>query len=274
MSNLNWKAYVHRIKPFNGDLIPVFEDGKRIGGAVKNHNFTVEDILMYKNLKAIELRTSIELMCIDFDSEDAFLFAQQNGFNWADNFTWFVQRDNHISRLKLFFFRTKEQQNLIGEFYLNINEHDLEIFSISSKAVTIIGEHRTSGNYRWYGSGPEDIKYCPSNLWNFVESLHKKNQEEIKPRKNTSDWNPIKPCPICGRIKDNDCKINRSNDFIKCHHGKTNHPPSLKKGEIINKGSIDWAFCGFSSNAIGIYSKFKIHKISPLSVLAKKVGVI
>ena len=66
MSYVNWKAYAYRLKPFNGDLIPVFDEGKRIGGAVKNHNFTVEDILKYKNLKAIELRTSKELMCIDF----------------------------------------------------------------------------------------------------------------------------------------------------------------------------------------------------------------
>ena len=104
MSYLNWKAYAHRLKPFNGDLVPVFDNGKRIGGAIKNHNFTVEDILTYKNLKAIELRTSKELMCIDFDSEDAFLFAEHNGFNWAVHFTWFVQRDNQRSRLKLIFF--------------------------------------------------------------------------------------------------------------------------------------------------------------------------
>ena len=67
MSIPNWKAYANRLEPFNGDLIPVFADGKRISGAVKDHNFTVKDILAFDNLRAIELRTSKELMCIDFD---------------------------------------------------------------------------------------------------------------------------------------------------------------------------------------------------------------
>ena len=53
MGITNWRAYTHRLKPFDGDLIPVFDKGKRIGGAVKDHNFTVKDILDFDGIRAI-----------------------------------------------------------------------------------------------------------------------------------------------------------------------------------------------------------------------------
>ena len=80
MVSTTWKDQAHRLKPFNGDLIPVFDAGQRISGKIKDHNFNVDQILDFSNLKAIELRTSLELMCIDFDSEKAFLFAEKRGF--------------------------------------------------------------------------------------------------------------------------------------------------------------------------------------------------
>ena len=60
-----------------------------------------------------------------------------------------------------------------------------------------------------------------------------------------------------------DCSINREGTFIQCHHGKTNHPPSLKLGETIRLSGIDWAFCGSGTNAIGGFSKFKVHTTTP-----------
>ena len=95
MSYTNWRAYAHRLKPFDDDLIPVFENGKRIEGAVKDHSFSVKDILAFDNVRAIELRTSKELMCIDFDSLEAIRFAEEEGgFILEDFQTWLVQRDN------------------------------------------------------------------------------------------------------------------------------------------------------------------------------------
>ena len=153
-----WMPQAQRLKPFDGHLIPVKKDGHRISGKMKEHNLTNEDVLAEPDVRAIELRTSRELICTDFDSEKAFLFAEKNGFNWAENFTWLVQRDNQLSRIKLFFRRTPEQQRL-GEFYLNDYEHDLEVFSSSSKAATVLGYNRESAHYRWYGSGPEALIY-------------------------------------------------------------------------------------------------------------------
>ena len=106
MSYINWKAYAHRLQPFDGNLIPVFKDGRRISGAVKDHNFTVKYILALDGVRAIELRTSKQLMCLDFDSLEAIRFAEtEGGFLLKDLQTWLVKRDNQKYRCKFFLFR-------------------------------------------------------------------------------------------------------------------------------------------------------------------------
>jgi len=276
MVSTTWKDQAHRLKPFNGDLIPVFDAGQRISGKIKDHNFNVDQILDFSNLKAIELRTSLELMCIDFDSEKAFIFAEKRGFNWAKNFTWFVQRDNQFSRVKILFKRTVEQQKL-GEFYLNDFEHDLEVFSSSSQPVTVLGHHRESGLYRWYGTGPEKLIDCPEKVWNFIVELKQElaAKKTTKTRKSPNrNWRPARPCPVCNRSKDDDCSINKDGTFVLCHHGKTHHPPNLKLGETLQFIGINWAFCGYGSDAKGEFSKFTVHKPSPLAVMAKELGIV
>ena len=265
MSYTNWKAYVHRLQPFDGHLIPVFENGKRISGAVKDHNFTVKDILDLDGVRAVELRTSKQLMCLDFDSLEAIRFAETEGnFILKDLKTWLVKRDNQPFRCKFFLFRTKAQQDTLEEFILDLKDHDLELFSKRTKPVTVLGWHRKSGLYRWYGTDPSKINICPPKVWDFIVDQYQKKNPIAKSSKSSSrDWQPVNPCPICGRTKDNDCFINRSKDFVQCHHGKTNHPPLLKVGDVIEIGSTNWAFCGIGINAIGEFSKFKIQINTP-----------
>ena len=265
MSYINWKAYAHRLKPFDGNLIPVFKDGKRISGAVRDHNFTVKQILALDGVRAIELRTSKQLMCIDIDSLEAKKFVETEGnFMLKDLQTWLVKRNNQKYRCKFFFFRNKDQQSKLGEFVLNIKEHDLEIFSKSTKPATVLGLHRRSGFYRWYGTDPSKIKLCPPKLWDFIVDQYQKKYQTIQSSKSSSNtWRPLRPCLICDRIKDNDCLINRDRNFIQCHQGKTNYPPFLKVGETIKRQGQEWAFCGIGNNAIGEFSKFKIHISTP-----------
>ena len=265
MSYINWKAYADRLQPFDGNLIPVFKNGKRISGAVKDHNFTVKKILTLDGVRAIELRTSKQLMCLDFDSLEAIRFAEtEGGFLLKDLQTWLVKRDNQKYRCKFFFFRNKDQQSTLGEFVLDIKEHDLEIFSKSTKPATVLGLHRESGLYRWYGTDPSIIKLCPPKLWDFIVDQYQKKNQTIQSSKSSSNtWRPIRPCPICDRIKDNDCFINRDRNFIQCHKGKTNNPPFLKVGETIKRQGQEWAFCGIGNNAIGEFSKFKMHISTP-----------
>jgi len=259
----NWQSQAKRLEPFNGQLIPVKSYGCRIEGSVKDHNLTVEDVLAEPDLKAIELRTSVEYMCFDFDSEKAFVYAEKHGFNWAEHFTWFNQR--RFSATKIWVRRTPEQQKL-GEFCLDDPDHDLEVFSKSTKPVTVIGHHRESGLYRWYGSGPEDIIDCPENVWNFILFLKKELEKKKTPktRKSTNrNWRPARPCPVCKRSKDDDCSVNREGTFIQCHHGKTNQPPTLRVGDTLSINGNSWAFCKEGDNAIGRYSLFKLEINSP-----------
>ena len=265
MSYINWKAYADRLQPFDGNLIPVFKNGKRISGAVKDHDFTVKKILTLDGVRAIELRTSKQLMCIDIDSLEAKKFVETEGnLILKDLQTWLVQRDNQKYRCKFFFFRNKDQQSTLGEFALDIKEHDLEIFSKSTKPATVLGLHRESGLYRWYGTDPSIIKLCPPKLWDFIVDQYQKKNQTIQSSKSSSNtWRPLRPCLICDRIKDNDCLINRDRNFIQCHQGKTNNPPSLKVGETIKRQGQEWAFCGTGNNAIGEFSKFKMHISTP-----------
>ena len=124
--------------------------------------------------------------------------------------------------------------------------------------------HRESGLYRWYGTDPSIIKLCPPKLWDFIVDQYQKKNQTIQSSKSSSNtWRPIRPCPICDRIKDNDCFINRDRNFIQCHQGKTNYPPFLKVGETIIRQGQEWAFCGIGNNAIGEFSKFKMHISTP-----------
>ena len=63
----SWQSQAKRLKPFDEELIPVKSYGCRIEGSVKDHKLTVEDVLAEPDLKAIELRTSVEIICLDFD---------------------------------------------------------------------------------------------------------------------------------------------------------------------------------------------------------------
>ena len=223
MTTPTWIRQAQRLKPFDGQLLPLKKDGYRIEGSVKDHNFTVEQILDFPNLKAIELRTSLELMCIDLDSFEAINYIEtKSGMILEDFKSWRIQRVD--DRLKFFFKRTLAQQKL-GEFVLRDPEHDLEVFSKSSTPVTIIGHRRESGIYRWYGTGPEKLSYCPEKIWNFIVEFKQEDDQKKAPKTRNStnrNWRPARPCPICNRTKDDDCCIHKDGNLVQCHQGKTN----------------------------------------------------
>ena len=274
----NWKDQARRLEIFNGELIPVGRERRRlISKPITEQGYSVEDVLSHTGLQAIELKTSLSLLVVDFDSEKAIVLAANRGWVWSEYVTWHIGRLNNLSRFKLVFRRTPKQQKQLGEFYVNDTHNDLEIFSKVTKPVTVIGIHKTGELYRWFDHGPEEIIECPENVWNFIVDL----KAEVEARKVTrtirsthANWRPVRPCPICNRQKDDDCSINKEHNFVLCHHGKSHHPPSLNKGDIIHSNGIDWAFCGYGSGAVGDFSKFKIHKPSPLAVMAKELGMV
>ena len=69
-----------------------------------------------------------------------------------------------------------------------------------------------------------------------------------------------RPCPICNRTKDGDCRIGEN--IVLCHHGNTNSPPDLAIGQtIVGIDQQDWAYVGESAD--GRTAKFTIHKALP-----------
>ena len=74
------------------------------------------------------------------------------------------------------------------------------------------------------------------------------------------------PCPICGRVKDGDCRIGA--EIVLCHHGSSHHPPEgLKPGEThIGADGQQWAYTKDTSD--GRAATYVIHQ--PLPVVASQ----
>lgn len=66
------------------------------------------------------------------------------------------------------------------------------------------------------------------------------------------------PCPLCGRTKDGDCRINSQNGAVNCHD--TAHRDRLTKGEVvIGADGREWGF----SHQTDLWVNFKPHKPKP-----------
>ena len=57
-----------------------------------------------------------------------------------------------------------------------------------------------------------------------------------------------RPCPICGRTKDADCRIRHDGQMLYCHRGQSHHPPEqLRLGDVLTDAEgRDWAYSGES----------------------------
>ena len=68
-----------------------------------------------------------------------------------------------------------------------------------------------------------------------------------------------KPCPICGRFKDADCRWN--DEVIFCHKGSNFAPPShLKIGDVLIVNSLNWALVKVNAGHSGRAHIFKPHR--------------
>jgi len=68
-----------------------------------------------------------------------------------------------------------------------------------------------------------------------------------------------KPCPICGRFKDADCRWN--DEVIFCHKGSNFAPPShLKIGDVLTVNSLNWALVKINAGHSGRAHIFKPHR--------------
>ena len=68
-----------------------------------------------------------------------------------------------------------------------------------------------------------------------------------------------KPCPICGRFKDADCRWN--DEVIFCHKGSNFAPPShLKIGDVLTVNSLNWALVKVNAGHSGRAHVFVPHR--------------
>ena len=270
-----WIFHAQRLKPFNGKLLPATIGANKTkkllfsGSSIKDHQSSVDDCLKNPQLKMIGLKTGLEFICIDFDGQKGRELAYAKGLDWSKSMTWFVGRNGNSVRFKIIYRRTLEQQKF-GEIHQVDTENEIDLFSSSKSWVVVLGDHPDGDEYDWFDQGPEALTDCPDSVWKFVIShvadykkRHSITTTKVKTPSPSGTWQAARPCPICNRTKDDDCSINKNGDFVQCHHGKNNHPPSLKLGETIRLSGIDWAFCGIGINAIGGFSKFKVHTTTP-----------
>ena len=68
-----------------------------------------------------------------------------------------------------------------------------------------------------------------------------------------------KPCPICGRFKDADCRWN--DEVIFCHKGSNFAPPThLKIGDVLTVNSLNWALVKVNAGHSGRAHVFVPHR--------------
>ena len=284
---------------FNFEYLPV--KGKRPidlnGNYLKDwpdKKFSIKECLSASGATGIGVKTGLNLLVLDFDGASAFDLALEEGINWPMNEGWEVRRDDEPWRYKQLFTPTPEQIALLpnGEFQGKVVTKEavkdadgevikkaeaLEVFLTPKRQVVIFGEHPDGGNYLWPTSNQPEIlkplKPPTDEEWNFVLKLA--NQKPTESTKSNSlscngEWVAARPCPICGRDIDDDCRVHKDGDTILCHRGNTFHPPSMDLGEII--AGTQWAYCGSGEDCIGTFSKFIIHRPTSLQELNRQLA--
>ena len=70
------------------------------------------------------------------------------------------------------------------------------------------------------------------------------------------------PCPICGRVKDTDCRVRADGQMAFCHRGKSQGPPErLRVGDTLTDGEGRiWAYTGDSRDDSRDGAVFVIHQ--------------
>ena len=278
----NLQDHASLFRGFGNRFVPVGigvkQNGKRtkkllIKGPLSSHNYSVDEVIAWPDVRMIGMKTYEDLLVIDFDGTKGSDFALKRGFDWTGHSSWFVGRTNNTERFKIIYQRTNEQQ-MFGPIRQIDNKNQIDLFSSNASFVCVAGQHPDGDFFRWEGGGAEELNFCPEDAWAFatghIDYFNNRNSQAqslkvITTTSSSSQWKPCRPCTICGRSHDDDCSISSDGTFIQCHQGVTNSPPSLKVGETIEKAGNDWAFCGEGKNAIGTFSKFTIDKPIPLS---------
>jgi len=218
---------------------------------------------------------------LDLDHLRGLEYLANRGINFMDK-TWHIRRTSNHERFKLLYLLTDEMAAEIGpcsSAKQNYQESGIDVFPKAAPYIIVSGEHEKDGHYYWPEGDVINHDRSSSDHWKYeppfdvtalatpspevLELLIEANKSRRIPKTRSSsscngEWIAARPCPICTRDIDDDCRINRAGDTVLCHHGNSFHPPTLGIGEIIS--GTKWAFCGEGESVIGTHSTFTIHR--------------
>ncbi len=246
------------LEPFCG-FIPIKANSKASKVAyVGKPYLKLKECLSYKP-SAIAVRSE-KLICLDYDREESLDYVAGRGIDFTYP-TWHIRKTDN-ERFKTLFVVTDEQRKqLLGVTNkINFQGVGLDVFPQANPYIIVLGQHQKSGHYfSPNGLDASNLAPPPKEVWELFQELLNNSPKGRKSNSRcNSEWIAARPCPICGRDKDDDCRVTRSGGAVLCHHGNTFHPPHMRKGEIIS-GS-QWAYCGEGESVIGTHSIFRIHK--------------
>ena len=206
----------------------------------------IQECLVHQGCRAIGVRLSADLGCLDFDGESAIQFACDIGINPFKYPTWQIHRKNEFGRFKLLFKTTDSQKKELirGEFQNKVKTKDpignekgeaLEIFLSHKRQVIVLGDHPDDDTYIWYDLGPDELMEFPDEVWEWVKKMERKSitstRSSGKSRYHSSgDFKRLDVCPICGRNSNLWCG-QKADGMISCMRGNT-FDAELRHGPI------------------------------------------
>ncbi len=275
--------FLTRLEPFCG-FIPIKAHSKAPKVTFKGKPYLKLKECLSFNPAAIAIRSD-RLACLDYDDERGLEYVSKRGINFTAQ-TWHIRKttDNWneegepgskglvFGRFKTLFVLTDEQAEEIGPCNsANQDYPGIDVFPKASPYIIISGKHAKEGNY-YSPKGLDVVDLAPPSQA-VLELLVEANRSKSTSKRSSSpnykgDWIAARPCPICGRDKDDDCRTNKVGDVVLCHRGTTFHPPKMRTGEVIN----GWAFCGSGEDCVGIFSTFKKHQPTTLQAINKQLA--
>jgi len=271
-----------QIEAFSG-FLPIWKGGKNPMCSFKGKEYKPLEKSLSFNPAAIAV-ISENIAGLDYDYSRGLDYAASRGIDFTAK-TWHIRKtsDNwkwddtglDFGRFKTLFVLTDEQAAEIGPCNSAKQDYQgsgIDVFPKAKPYIIVSGEHEKEGFY--YSPNGLDVTALAPPSPEVLELLVEANQSRSTPKRKSSspscngEWIPARPCPICNRDIDDDCRTNRAGDVILCHRGNSFHPPSMELGEIV--AGTQWAYCGSGESANGTHSTFKIHRPSTIQEIRQR----
>ena len=240
-------------------FLPIRKGTKAPLVAYKNEPHLPLDPALAHNPAALAVR-SPNLLTLDFDKEEAFIYAESRGIDLLLP-TWCIWRSDNPVRVKVVYFVKNEKllelPNQEIKRTVNYQNQGLDVFLTNKGYILFSGEHADGKGYYFSPEGYDIAALAPppKEVWDLV--LEIASSEQISPKKTypSTTSTRLNPCPICRRDERLWCAESQDG-LIWCFNGESfsaekEHGP-LKVGDVVN---------GFACVAKGdTCNTFKVHQ--------------